>query len=138
MLPILAFAKALDIKSWIIIGLSVALIGLWVTFQFQSIKVSSLKNDVAKKEVVIEQYKNNIVTLTGAVEKQNKAIDSLMDRNTEFEGALEGSAKQNARVSAEAERLIALLRKTKVPTDCSGATAHLNEFTVDFAKEWNK
>jgi len=138
MLPILAFAKALDIKSWIIIGLSAALIGLWVTFQFQTIKVSSLKSDVAKKEVVIEQYKNNIVTLTGAVEKQNKAIDSLMDRNTEFEGALEGSAKQNARVSAEAERLIALLRKTKVPTDCSGATTHLNEFTTEFAKEWNK
>lgn len=137
-MPILLFLKSLDIKSWIIIALSTVILGLWTMNMFQKVQVGLLKNEVDKMEIVVQTYKNNVNILTDAVKEQNNAIATLADRNKEFAGVLEGATAQNQRVATEAEKLIAALKKSFVPKDCDGATKHLNEFTQDFGKTWNK
>jgi len=136
MIPALAFFKALDVKSWIIVGLTVALIGMWGFSQYKSIKIGHLENTISKKEVAIQQYKEDILGLTNAVKTQNAAVDALASKNKEFEATLDEAGAQNAKLSAQAERLISMVKKSHVPPDCKGATDHLNTFTKEFAKEW--
>lgn len=135
--PLLTAAKALDIKTWIIIGLSAAIVAMWLTIQFKNASVDSLKNEVDKKEVIISQYKNEVNSLIEAVEKQNDAIEGLQARNSEFAATLDNASAQNARMANEANRLIAMIKNSKVPADCQGATNHLSTFTKDFGKTWN-
>ena len=137
-MPILLFLKALDFKSWIIIALSTIIIGLWVTLQFKSISIGSLTNKLNEKELVIQQYKTDVLNLTEAVKKQNEAVDELAKRNDEFKDTLDNAGEENARLTAQAEKMIAMIKKNHVPADCKGATDHLDSFTKDFAKDWNK
>lgn len=133
----LLFLKALDVKTWIIIGMGALIVSMWIAMQFQGARVSTLKSKVAEKDIVIQQYKLDVTNLTDAIKKQNEAVDTLVKRNDEFELVLGATSEENARLSSQAERLIAMVRKNHVPPDCKGATDHLNSFTNDFGKEWN-
>ena len=134
----LLFLKSLDLKSWIIIALIAALVGMWTVVQFRNIKVSRLENSVKEKELVIVGYKQQVSTLSDAITKQNEAVEALALRNSEFESYLNNANNQNKRVTAQADALIKYIKGSLVPTDCSGAVSHLNEFTKEFAKDWNK
>jgi hypothetical protein len=136
--PTLAFLKGIDFKTWVIIGLTAGMIGLWVTMQFKTITIGTLKNQLNEKNLVIQKYETDILNLTDSVKRQNAAIEGLVARNQEFEDTLGLAGEQNARLSAQAERMISMIKKSHVPPDCKGATDHLNEFTKEFAKEWNK
>jgi len=136
-MPILLFLKSLDFRYWIIIALSVVILGLLATIKVQSIRVDSMKNEAAKQEIVIEQYKTNIVTLTDSVKKQNEAVEQLAVRNQEFESTLAAANDQNTKMNAQAGKLIAMIKSNYVPPDCKGATDHLDAFTKKFATEWN-
>ena len=134
----LLFLKSLDLKSWIIIALIAALVGMWTVVQFRNIKVSRLENSVKEKELVIVGYKQQVSTLSDAITKQNEAVEALAQRNSEFEASLNNTNVQNKKLTASAETLIKYIKGSFVPPDCSGAVTHLNEFTKEFAKDWNK
>lgn len=136
-MPFLLFLKGLDFRWWIIIAMSVVMMGLFAGFKIQSIRVDSLKNDLAKKDIVIEQYKNNIATLSDSIKKQNDAIVAMADQNKEFASTLAAANDQNERMNVQAGKLISMIKTAYVPPDCKGATDHLDAFSKNFAKEWN-
>jgi len=137
MLAILSFLKALDFRSWIIIGLSVTVIGLWAGMSIKTVTVGKLKNEINEKELVIEKYKTDVLNLTEAVKRQNLAVEEMSKRNKDFEATLNEAGKQNAKLSASANKMIGMIKNSYVPPDCKGATDHLNTFTKEFGKEWN-
>jgi len=130
-MPFLLFLKGLDLKSWVIVALSVVISLMWVNIKAKNIQIR-------EATVAAGEYKGTIQELTLAVKKQSDAVDELSKRNSEFADVLETAGEQNARMTEEANRMIAMLRKTKVPTDCKGAVDHLDAFTQTFVKEWNK
>lgn len=138
MIQFLPLLKALDVKTWIIIGLGSVIIGLWVASQFQSHRINSLKNEVASKDVLIGQYKNNVISLNDAIKKQNASIVDMTKKNKDFESALNMTSAQNKKLNQNALSLIKMINTSPTPTDCKGAFEHLEQFTKQFSQDWNK
>lgn len=136
-MPFLLFLKSLDFRYWIIIALLVVIGGMGFTMKIQHMVNSSLKNDVTKKELVIEQYKNSLDGLKDQIAKQNQAIENLASQNKNFADTLAAANTTNARLNAQAAKMITMIKNTYVPPDCEGAFTYLNTFTSDFAKGWN-
>ena len=134
----LAFFKALDIKSWIIIALAITIAGLMATVAYKNFKIRSLNNDVVAAVLATKIEKQNVVTLRSSIDVQNKAVVDMSAKNHSLERSLVLAGEQNKKITERTSTLIKIIKSSAVPLDCIGAVNHLNKFTSDFAEEWNK
>ena len=120
----------LSITQWIMVGMTVIILGLSGFSWMQGVRIDSLKNDVIVA-------KTDFKTCTAALDSQNQAITELNVKGEELKQKIADAHLINKEKEKETARLVSLIRSSNVPKDCPGALDHLSNFMKENATSWN-
>lgn len=119
MLKLFAFLN--PYKLWIYGGLIVAVIGY---VSYLNIRINWLKSDNAKLEAKNVLWEATVQTLSESVEKQNKAVQDVLDLSNEAKAASAKRLKElEARKAIRQQKITAATARIVIehPSECANA-----------------